>query len=67
MQELSGARRMGDRDTPAKTECPWLRFHEKIVGGGVNALKGRWRDPSEKLGTHGSVFMDKLLDVVLTH
>jgi len=49
---------MGDRDTPAKTECPWLRFHEKIVGG-VNALKGRWRDPSKKLGTHGSVFMDK--------
>jgi len=22
MQELSGAWRMGDRDTPAKTECP---------------------------------------------
>jgi hypothetical protein len=34
-------------------------FMKNIVGGGVNALKGRWRDPSKKLGTHGSVFMDK--------
>ena len=66
MLELSGAQRMGDRDTLAKTECPWLRFHEKIVGG-VNALKGRWRDPSKKLGTHGLVFMDKWLDVALMH
>ena len=30
----------GDGDTPAKTECPWLSFHEQIAGGGVNVLGG---------------------------